>query len=56
MKNLKEKLNRTVRTLTDAELGQVSGGMKPGPIVFNGGSTITVTNSCSGGCQDDCLD
>jgi hypothetical protein len=36
-----------VRTLDDSELSSVVGGMR---------STTTRSNSCSGGCEDDCVD
>jgi hypothetical protein len=43
------------RSLSDAEVASVAGG-KTKSIVFTTGSTITVTNSISGGVMDDCLD
>jgi hypothetical protein len=36
-----------VRTLDDSELASVVGGMR---------ATVTRSNSCSGGCEDDCVD
>ena len=39
--------NGVVRTLDDSELSSVVGGMR---------STTTRSNSCSGGCEDDCVD
>ena len=55
-KELSEKLSKTtvvtvpsgvVRTLDDAELASVVGGMR---------STRAGSSSCSGGCADDCCD
>jgi hypothetical protein len=67
--DLSDEMVRTgERSLSEAELGSVAGGAaelaarstqtaaKAQHIVFNVGSTITVTNSNSGGVMDDCED
>jgi hypothetical protein len=55
-KDLLAKLSKTksvtlsagvVRALDDSELAAVVGGQRP---------TATRSNSCSGGCEDDCVD
>jgi hypothetical protein len=55
-KELLEKLARTVAPLSDAQLGAVAGGAREIVFSVDEGLTITVTNSTSGGRQDDCLD
>jgi hypothetical protein len=56
-KELLEKLARTVAPLGDAQLDAVAGGFGK-HIVFTVDEVdiITVTNSTSGGRQDDCMD